>query len=601
MLRQLFSSSGAAAVVPIRAALDRAAAARAAELKYDAVRPAHIAIAIDQIERLFTESTPDAAQAFARIIKALVEEKLAYVICALRSDAYPQFQLLSDLMNLKGSGASFDLLPPSKSELEEIVSRPVEACQPPLTFESKQGRSLAEVIVEDTKGGDALPLLQMTLGRLFEAEGARNDGILRFSDYPGIDEAVSRAAANAMKGLDQHATNEVAALVTALVRDVAVDPITGEQVPVIAPIDRDAFEADHEARAALVEAFVAARLLTAESIEGAIRVRPVHDALLRTWPEAVRITTENASLIRVRHTLEPIVREWRTAKPNMKGDYLELPSALLAGAESLSSRLPDSLSEDMRSFIREAIAAETRRREREREDQERRIKDAEALAEARRRTTRLSLLGLAVAIGLALTAGWQWYQAVRARQQALFELYLQERATSDSANISIENAKLLKGILSFAQALRQRVDRAVKQGDASGALTLARMAQPILKQLQEAKPDNIDLLEEIASNEQQIGDACVALGDLPGAIASYKNNVALRKVLVERDPGNVERQLLKVIALFKLATTGSEPVANLNEALMILRSLDTAGNLPANNKNWINQIEKVLADVLKSR
>jgi hypothetical protein len=58
----------------------------------------------------------------------------------------------------------------------------------------------------------------------------------------------------------------------------------------------------------------------------------VHEALLRVWPEAVRIIRKEAALIRVRFTLEPMVAEWSRAAPDAKSDYLLTSAALLAGA-----------------------------------------------------------------------------------------------------------------------------------------------------------------------------------------------------------------------------------------------------------------------------
>ena len=75
-----------------------------------------------------------------------------------------------------------------------MVTRPVAACDPPLAFEQKNGRSLAATLVADARGGDALPLLQMTLARLYGAEAARGDGLLRFADYQGMDAAVTQTA-----------------------------------------------------------------------------------------------------------------------------------------------------------------------------------------------------------------------------------------------------------------------------------------------------------------------------------------------------------------------------------------------------------------------
>jgi len=354
------------AIAPVRAALKKAAAQRAMDLKQDEPRPARLALALDQVERLFTEAEPEAVEVFAQVIRALVTHGLAYVVAALRSDAYGRFQRIPSFLALKEQGAQLDLLPPSESDLEEIVTQPVAICHPPLAFEVKDGRSLAQVLVSDAEGGDVLALLQMTLQRLFDAEAGRGDGLLRFSDYPGLAAAVTQTAEAAVARLDEQARAAVPALLTALVRDVAPDPILGTPMPVVQPLDRAAFEKQSAPRAALVDAFVAARLLTQEATGPSVQVRPVHDSLLRIWPQAVTIISENAALIRVRHTLEPIVREWAEAKPAEKARHLEISPALLDGAQAMVARFGEDLPADMRDFVSGAVAADKARRAMER-------------------------------------------------------------------------------------------------------------------------------------------------------------------------------------------------------------------------------------------
>ena len=222
-------AGGNAALAPIRTALARAAAARKEALHYDEPRPARLFIAVDQVERLFVEAEPARVEAFARSCAPSSRRGLASLIAVLRSDTYGRFQTVeSFLALLESHGATLDLLPPSASELEDIVTRPVAACHPPLAYEiDAQGRSLAEVLVADAKGGDALPLLQMTLQRLFDAEAKRGDGVLRFADYPGMDAAVTRTAEEAVARLDQRALAALPALITAFVRDVAIAPDGG--------------------------------------------------------------------------------------------------------------------------------------------------------------------------------------------------------------------------------------------------------------------------------------------------------------------------------------------------------------------------------------
>jgi len=174
-LARCFAAGAEMALLPVLGALDRAARHRAQLLYQSAPRPARLLIAVDQVEWLFTEANPDVAGKFAALLRALAERKLATVIVALRSDSYARFQQLPDFVALlEAGGVIYNLATPTNYELEEIVTKPVAACQPPLVFEvNDRGLSLADQLVADAKGGDALPLLQMTLQRLFEAETQR--------------------------------------------------------------------------------------------------------------------------------------------------------------------------------------------------------------------------------------------------------------------------------------------------------------------------------------------------------------------------------------------------------------------------------------------
>ena len=332
LLARLLSGDPELAAAPLRVALNQAAERRRAEAHFETVRPARLALGVDQAERLFSEADPQTAAAFARLVSVLAGSGLAYVVFAMRSDAYARFQAFEALVALREAGGTLDLVPPSAAELEEIVTRPVEACAPPLAFEQMGGLSLAKKLVADTKGGDALPLLQMTLSRLYAAEEARGDGVLRFDDYRGMGAAVTETANEALAGLAPGARAVLPALIAGLVSDVSADPLTGEQMPVIAALDRATFEAGDPARRALVETFVGRRLLTSDSDGAHEWLRPVHEALLRIWPEAVAIIAEAGNLFRVRRTLEPIVRDWEAAPEAEKAAHLDISPALLSGA-----------------------------------------------------------------------------------------------------------------------------------------------------------------------------------------------------------------------------------------------------------------------------
>ena len=286
------------------------------------------------------------------------------------------------------------------------MTRPVAACHPPLAYETDaRGRSLAEVLVADAHGGDALPLLQMTLQRLFDAEAARGDGVLRFADYPGMDAAVARTAEEAVAGLDaQRGLAAARADHRLRARRHLRRRRRARDADHRAGRARSAFERGDPVRRALIDEFIARRLLTAEEAGGVVRLRPVHEALLRVVPAAVAIIKENAALIRVRNTLEPMVAEWSQAPAERKADFLATSPALIAGAAQLDERFGAELPATMRGFIAESLAADARRRNAERSRQ--------------RRILAATAAGLVVALVLAGIAGWQWRVAAEQRRIA---------------------------------------------------------------------------------------------------------------------------------------------------------------------------------------
>ena len=418
-----------AAVAPLKDALARAAAKRAREANFETPRAARLFLGLDQAERLISETPPEVAARFAALIATLARLRLATVVVALRSDAYAGFQALAPLVALRDAGASLDLLAPNASELEEMTTGPVALCDPPLAFERRDGRSLAADLVADARGGDALPLLQMTLSRLAAAEATRGDGLLRFADYRGMGAAVTETADEALAGLDPARANNCRT--SSPVWCATSPPIRSpaRRRRVIGALDLGAFEAGRPERRALVEAFVAKRLLTAEGDAASQRVRPTHEALLRIWPEATAIIAEAAQLLRVRHALAPLARDWTEAADADKPRHLDISPAMLDGAATLCRALrrrgvADDARLRRRSERRRRGAPRPRTRgaapsRRRRRGDRRRHGSASPNAPASVSSSRSCSLGL---------AGWQWYSADLARTDAQTQRDRAERA-----------------------------------------------------------------------------------------------------------------------------------------------------------------------------
>src|SRR5262249_30052510 len=148
------------------------------------------------------------------------------------------------------------------------------------------------------------------------------------------------------------------ALITAFVHDVAIDATGKIEALTVVPVKRAEFERGDPARQALIEEFVTRRLLTTEDADGAVRLRPVHESLLRVVPAAVAIIKENAALIGVGNPLEPMVADWMRAAHDAKDDFLATSPALIAGAAQLAERFGPELPADMKAFIAGSLAAD---------------------------------------------------------------------------------------------------------------------------------------------------------------------------------------------------------------------------------------------------
>jgi tetratricopeptide (TPR) repeat protein len=570
LLAKLFEAGGDAALAPVRAALRRASESRAAALRYDEPRPTRLLIAVDQVERLFVEAQAARADAFAGLLRDLVAGGLASVVAVLRSDGYGRFQAIEPFLALlEAHGSTLDLLPPSPAELEDIVTRPVAACHPPLAYDTNDdGQTLAERLVTDARGGDALPLLQMTLQRLFDAEELRGDGVLRFRDYPGMDAAVTRTAEEAVADLDPRSLAALPALITAFVHDVTFSPDGRLEAMSIVPVVRASFERGDRARIALVDQFIARRLLTAEDADGVVRVRPVHEAFLRVQPKAIAIIKENASLIRVRGTLEPMAAEWSRAPAASRDDFLATSPALIAGMAQLNDRFGDDLAPELRDFIAASLAADTRRRNVERNRQ--------------RRIIAATAAGLLIALVLAGFAGLQWREANTERIRAQIAL----RAATETAETLVydlarefENrpgmpVALKREILERVQTLQRYLAQAGTTADLrrleaislmelstthreqrrqGESVAAAEHALAIITALIKEFPQLARLRRDHAIILNALGDAQQSNGQWESAIKSHREALAILDVLLASATENLRWQRDRYYTLGKIA------------------------------------------------
>ena len=417
-------------------------------------------LVIDQFEELFKQSDAHIAE-FALQCLTLLQTRGFFIVATMRADCYASLLEHAELAQLKDVGLSFDVRAPSDVDIEEMLRGPAAAAK--LEFErAADGSDLADLILADLAGSDALAMMQLTLEELFQG---RRDSSLTFARYQqlgGVQGALLSAAESAYASLGADAQAALPHLLSELVagfsdsgeamcRPVALPEVISKITPALQSgydIAGDDVARDHnpQARARLIAALVQKRLLI---VDGA-HVRVAHEALVRAWPRAVQVLEDIAAAVILRERLASPLQEWQR-----DADALLPAGALLFNAlELVDGKLATLLKPEERDFILRSKAADQRQRT--------------------RRTRRLGLVAGAMSL-LALVALVMAWNAKLASDKAQL---------SFSASVTAVNA-LTRDL---AQNLRQ--SRGVRAETVASVLS---NAQALVASIEKTDPGNVDL------------------------------------------------------------------------------------------------------------
>jgi len=262
-------------------ALDRVAEAEQRRTGTDRKLAARLLLVVDQLERVF--GTEDAGP-LSKLLRAMVESGRVWMIATSRSDRYADLQRDPNLLELKRRGAVYDLPAPGEAEITDAVKGPARAAGLVFELGERDGRTLPRALVDDTPGADALPLLQMTLRRLFEARDGSTLTWKAYQEMGGVPGAIAAHADAVFEAVSPAARRELPDLAGRLVRDVARD--ASGRIRFVATA-AEAGWVSTAPRRELAERMVASRLLVRDEPDPNRTVlRSAHEALLRQWRPA---------------------------------------------------------------------------------------------------------------------------------------------------------------------------------------------------------------------------------------------------------------------------------------------------------------------------
>jgi len=305
-------------------------------------RLASVLLVVDQAEDLLTLAAPEERDAFLGMLRtALARERWLWVVAALRSEFLGAF-LSAGHTDLFRQPVMVGV--PGRAALFEMIERP--ATQAGLRFES----GLVNQMVDDTGGGDALPMLAYTLQALYLRVGA--GGTVTAKDYRqlgGVAGALSEQADRVAAEL-----GDMDGVIATLMRFVSMD----ETGPVRRGVPRAALGATERR---VVDAFIVARLLTSDAQGHGGVVNVAHEALFRRWPPLRQAVDAGAETLRRQAQLERWAQDWDRAGRRdaylLTGERLEMAQrwADVTGAHHVHP-LVDELLEHSARLDRTALA-----------------------------------------------------------------------------------------------------------------------------------------------------------------------------------------------------------------------------------------------------
>lgn len=348
-LALLLCEAPAQAAAELGGALSRLAAATTAAQGLERPAVARLIVVIDQFEELFALADIDEAarHGFVAALDALARSGHAWVIATMRSDFYARCAELPALVRLKEGAGQYELLPPSRGELEQIVRAAAAAAGLRFEREEKTSEALDDTLIDAAaRNPAALPLLEFALEELYRRRTALD--LMTFAAYRefgGLEGAIGRRA----EALHAQLPPSSQARLPELFAHLLTVRLGEGQTASALRVPRSALPAGSEVDA-IVDAFVAARLLVSDRTStGEAAISLAHEALLSHWPRLTRWVADNASFLEQRARLLLEAQQWLG---HGRAPSLSIPAGeRLDNAEDFLARHGDALAPEIREYI----------------------------------------------------------------------------------------------------------------------------------------------------------------------------------------------------------------------------------------------------------
>lgn len=304
------------------------------------------ALFIDRLEVLLSSplfSDTERTQ-FIELLEQLATSKAVIIISACRNDFYPLLVNYPSLMAGKARGAHFDLAPPTRTELLQMIRLPAVAANLSWEVDSDTAMPLDEMLCSDAASNpDALPMLQYTLQALYLQRSADNKLLVSvYHALGGIEGAIGKNAEQAISHLSDAEKASLPRILSLLVT------LREDEKSITSRTARWS-QLQSTAETALVQAMVDSRLFVSHLQNGEPCFSIAHEALLRRWPRATAWISEHSDSLSIKSRLQHLSKRWLSEAKHSA--YLLAEGKPLKEAQSLSQNPLFDLDDPETAFI----------------------------------------------------------------------------------------------------------------------------------------------------------------------------------------------------------------------------------------------------------
>ncbi|AJQ93457.1 winged helix-turn-helix domain-containing protein [Gynuella sunshinyii] len=292
-----------------------------------------LSLFIDRLEVLLSSplfSTEERDQ-FLNIIDYLARSGCILIFSACRNDFYPLIVGHPILMAVKASGAVFDLMPPTRLELMQMIRLPATAAGLAWARDPVTQMPLDEILCADASGHpDSLPMLQYTLEALYQQRSSDDELLVSvYQQLGGIEGAIGRKAEEIFLSLPANHQAALSGILPMLLTMTDDGKSITSRTAAWAQLQ-------HPDQIELVQALIDHRLLVSHLYHDEPCFSVCHEALWQHWPRVQTWIRDHRDSLAVKTRLQQQAQRWQQEQRSQ--DFLLAQGKPLQEAQELQEQ-----------------------------------------------------------------------------------------------------------------------------------------------------------------------------------------------------------------------------------------------------------------------